>query len=141
MAGCRECAYSSISLVGKMNQYDQFQIIQEIANRAMSVAESGWSELMITYYVDGGQSEFGNSYLITKDGVTREKALPVSRDLDMWMRMLQGKLAEGGKRPFTLCKLHLHANGKFDASYGYDPVDWDGLVTSGWNFSSITSSH
>ena len=124
-----------------MKQYDQFQIIQEIADRAMSVAESGWSELMITYHVEGGQSEFGNSYLITQDGVTRERALPVSRDLDIWMRRLQGKLTEGGKQPFTLCKLHLHADGKFDASYGYDPVDWEDLPTRGWNFSSITSLH
>lgn len=124
-----------------MDKIDQFKIIQEIANRAISAAESGWHELMITYHVEGGQSEFGNSYLITQDGLTREKALPFSHDLDVWMRRLQDKLAEGGKQPFTMCKLHLHADGEYDASYGYDRVDWDSLVTAGWNFSSVTSLH
>ena len=59
----------------------------------------------------------------------------------VWMRKLQDKLAESGKQPFTRCKLHLHADGKFDASYGYDPVDLDGLVTAEWNFPSVTSLH
>ncbi|QYF93709.1 hypothetical protein KY495_00245 [Massilia sp. PAMC28688] len=124
-----------------MNKIDQFQIIQEIANRAISAAEPGWRELMITYYVEGEQSEFGNSYLISQDGVTREKALPVFQDLDGWMRRLQEHLAEGGKQPFTMCKLNFLANGKYEASYGYDPVDWDDLITAGWNFPSVTSLH
>jgi len=124
-----------------MDKIDQFQIIQEIANRAISAAAPGWHELMINYYVDSDQSEFGNSYLITQDGVTREKSLPVAPDMDVWMRRLRTELAKGGQQPFTKCKLHLHADGKFDASYGYDPVDWDGLLTAGWNFPSITSLH
>lgn len=124
-----------------MNRIDQFQIIQEIANRAISAAEPAWHELIITYHVEGEQSEFGNSYLITQDGLTREKALAASHDLDVWMRRLQDNLAEGGKQPFTMCKLHLHADGKYDASYRYDPVDWDDLITAGWNFAAITSLH
>lgn len=124
-----------------MEQLDQLSIIQEISNRAISSAEPGWSELMITYYIEESQSEFANSYLVTQEGVVREKALPVSRDLDVWMRRLRDKLAEKEKQPFTLCKLHLHADGRFETVYGYEPVNWDSLVTADWNFSSRTSLH
>lgn len=120
---------------------DQIQIIQEIISRVSPMAEHGWHELMIVYHVEGAQSEFGNSYLITKDGVTREKALSVPLELDGWMRSLQKKLAEGGKQSFTKCKLHLSSDGKYEVFYEYEPVDWDALVTSGWNFSLITSLH
>jgi hypothetical protein len=120
---------------------DQIEIIQNIVNSAISAAEPGWSELKITYHIGDGHSEFGNSYLIAHNGVIREKALPVSLDLDSWMRRLQGTLVELGGQAFTACKLHLHANGKFEVFYGYDAVDWDGLVTAGWNFPEVTSLH
>lgn len=120
---------------------DQFQIIQEITNRAISGAEPGWSELMILYYVEEDHSRFINTYLVARDGGIYEKSARVSHDLDVWLRKLRDELAQGGKQPFTSCKLHLCADGKFDASYGYDPVDWDGLVTAGWNFPSVTSLH
>ncbi|WP_199100408.1 immunity protein YezG family protein [Dyella sp. ASV21] len=120
---------------------DQFQIIQEIASRAISGTETGWTELMILYYVEEDHSMFSNSYLVAHDGVIRERSARVSNDLDGWLRKLRAELAQGGKQPFTSCKLHLRADGKFDASYGYDPVDWDGLITAGWNFPSVTSLH
>ncbi|MDR3443803.1 immunity protein YezG family protein [Dyella sp.] len=127
-----------ISLVEGM---DQFQIIQEIANRAISGAEPGWSELVILYYVDEDRSLFSNSYLVAHDSVIREKSARVSNDLDAWLRKLRAELAQGGKQPFTSCKLHLCADGKFEASYGYDQVDWKGLLTAGWNFPAVTSLH
>jgi hypothetical protein len=120
---------------------DQFHIIQEIASRAIAGVQPGWSELMILYFVEDGHSRFVNTYLVTQDGVTREKSARVSNDLDAWLRRLRAELAQGDKQPFTSCKLHLYADGKFDASYGYEPVDWDALVTAGWNFPSVTSLH
>jgi hypothetical protein len=124
-----------------MDKLDQGKIIQEIFDRAISAAESEWSELMITYQVEGGRSGFGNSYLITKNGSTREKPLPVSNDFDIWLRRLRTELAKNGSQPFTSCRLHFYANGKFEATYGYGSVDWDGLATAGWNFSSTTDLH
>jgi hypothetical protein len=117
-----------------MEQLDQFQIIQEIASRAISAAEPGWTELMINYHVEGPQSDFGNSYLVSEDGRLKEKPLPFVDELDPWLRQLQAHLALGGKQPFTSCQLHLWADGKFDTAYGYGKVDWDGLVDAGWNF-------
>lgn len=120
---------------------DQFKIIQEIANRAISGVHPGWSELMVLYYVDEEHSRFVNTYLVAQDGVIREKSARVSNDLDAWLRKLRAGLAQGGKQPFSSCRLHMCADGKFDASYGYEPVDWDALVTGGWNFPSVTSLH
>lgn len=120
---------------------DQLQIIQEIVSRAISKAQPGWRELIINYHVEGGQSEFANSYLITVSSAIHEKPLPVPNDLDAWMRRLRAELTRAGEAPFTSCKLHAIADGKFEASYGYDPVDWDALVTAGWNFPEITKLH
>ena len=125
-----------------MDQLDQIQIIQEIVNRAIQAADPNWSELMITYHVAGGQSEFVNTYLTYHDGEIREKDLPVARDMNVWLRKLQAELSRGGGEPFTLCKLHVCADGRFNATYGYDPVDWDKLLTDPvWNFPHATSLH
>jgi hypothetical protein len=124
-----------------MESLDQVQIIQEIISRAIYTAQPGWSELIINYHVDDGQSEFANSYLITVNGEIHEKSLPVPNDLDVWMRRLRAVLTRAGAVPFTSCKLDVQTDGKFDASYGYDPVDWDELVTAGWNFPEVTKLH
>ena len=120
---------------------DQLQSIQEIVSRAISEAQPGLSELMINYHVEDGQSEFANSYLITTSSAIHEKSLPVPNDLNAWMRQLRNELTRAGEAPFTSCKLHVHADGKFEAKYGYDPVDWDALVTAGWNFPEVTKLH
>lgn len=124
-----------------MESPDQLQIIQEIINRAISTAQFGWSEIVINYHVEDGQSEFASSYLITLNGAIHEKSLPVPNDLDAWMRRLRNELTRAGAAPFTSCKLDVHADGKFEALYGYDPVDWDELVTAGWNFPEVTKLH
>jgi hypothetical protein len=120
---------------------DQLQIIQKIVSRAICKAQPGWSELIINYHVQGGQSEFANSYLITVSGAIYEKPLPVPNDLDAWMRQLRAELTRAGEAPFTSCKLHVHVHGKFEVAYGYDPVDWNALVTAGWNFPEKTKLH
>ncbi|WP_426340087.1 immunity protein YezG family protein [Pseudoduganella sp. S-14] len=124
-----------------MDQLDQIQIIQEIVNRVISVADPHWSELMITYYVDEEQSQFANSYLVNVEGSVREKPLRTVNDLDKWLRRLRTELARGGEKPFSSCKLHLLSDGKFSASYGYDELDWEALVKMGWNFPDVTSLH
>jgi hypothetical protein len=62
---------------------DQFQIIQEIISRAISKAQPGWSEFVINYHVEGGQSECANSHLITVSSAIHEKPMPVLKDLDV----------------------------------------------------------
>lgn len=124
-----------------MESIDQLRIIQEIVSRAISKAQPGWSEIIIDYHVEDGQSEFANSYLITVNNAIYEKPLPVHKDLDAWMRRLRTELTRAGELPFTSCKLHVHADGKLEASYGYDPIDWVALVTAGWNFPEVTKLH
>lgn len=119
---------------------DQIGIIQEIVNRAVQATEPGWTELLINYHVDEEQSEFRNSYLVSRDGVLREKSLRVANDLDSWLRRVE--LALAGRPPFTSCKLHVGVDGKFEASYGYEAIDWDALLhDNGWNFPAVTSLH
>ncbi|EMM2647275.1 TPA: DUF600 family protein [Acinetobacter baumannii] len=104
---------------------------QEIVNQAISVVDPGCIELILTYHVEDNHSEFGNSYLINQVGKVYEKALPVTKDLDFWFRKLEFELHQVNKQLFTSCKLHLWANGKYEASYGYDAVDWDKLMMAG----------
>ena len=97
---------------------------------------------MIVYHVEEGQSQFGNTYLVTIDGQTREKWLPPTNDMDDWLRKLRTELSQSGKALFTSCRLHVCADGRFDASYGYDPLDWDALTEDEeWNFPAVTSLH
>ena len=96
---------------------------------------------LLKYYVEDVQIEFANSYLITVNGAIHEKSLPVPNELDAWMRRLRADLARAGAAPFTSCRLYVLADGKFEATYGYDPVDWDALVTADWNFPEVTNLH
>ena len=120
---------------------DPLQIIQDIVSGAICQAQPGWSELNIHYHVEGGQSELACSYLIAVGGAIHEKPLPAPNDLDARMRQLRAEQSGDGDAPFTSCRLHVRADGRFEASYGYDPVDWDALVTAGWNFPEITKLH
>ena len=117
-----------------MTEMDQVGIIQEVVNRVVSSIEPGWIEMMISYYVEGGQSDCLNSYLIIENGVEKEKSIPFIGDLDFWLRKWQAEMSQGGKQRFTSCKLHLWANGKFDAQYGYEKIDWNALMLEGSNF-------
>ena len=115
-------------------ELDQFQIIQEILGRATALAPRGWREMIIDFYVDPEQSATLKSYLIEKNGAVVEESLGYISDLDDLMRMLQKHLAQAGRPPFTRCKLHVKANGKYEATYGYDKVDWKALLNPDWNF-------
>lgn len=115
-------------------ELDQSQIIQEILLCAIAQAEDGWTEMIIDYHVDDSQSDFGNSYLIVENGEPKEKSLPCPHNLDGLMRKLRNHLAQAGRPPFTSCKMHVHSGGKFEATYGYDEVDWDSLVLMDWHF-------
>jgi hypothetical protein len=117
-----------------MAELDQFQIIGEMLNRAMAVAPPGWRELMIDYFVEGPNSCVIQTYLIEKNGAIVEKSLDDIRDLHVWMDKLQAHLAQAGRPPFTRCKIHLKADGKYESTYGYDKVDWKALVNPDWNF-------
>lgn len=113
---------------------DEFQIIQEILSDAMRVAEDPWHEIIINYYIEEWQCSYTNSYLVERNGVVKEESLADIEELDDLMRQLRSVLQRTGKPPFTHCKIHLRASGKYDADYGYDPVDWDALLVPDWNF-------
>jgi len=89
---------------------------------------------MIDYFVEGPNSCVIQSYLIEKNGAIVEKSLDDIRDLHVWMDELQAHLAQAGRPPFTRCKIHLKADGKYESTYGYDKVDWKALVNPDWNF-------
>jgi Protein of unknown function, DUF600 len=117
-----------------VSELDEVQIIQEIVILAVSLAEKDWRELIINYSVEGAQSDFANSYLIEEGGSIKEKSLSSVYSMDVWLRKLRDYLARGGKQPFTSCKLHLRADGKYNMTYGYDKIDWDALLIGDWNF-------
>jgi hypothetical protein len=80
--------------------------VQAILSSAVAGAEEGRSEMVLSYHVDDEQSIFQNSHLVTKNGVTREKLLPVSKDLDMWFRRWRTRLSQGGRPHFLHAQLH-----------------------------------
>ena len=117
-----------------MSNLNQFEITQEIVDRALSGIEPEWRELIIDYCVEGIESNFSASYIIEEAGELKEKPLPIARDMDKWFRKLRDHLAQAGRDVFTRCKLHLSADGKFDTTYGYDAVDWAAQFHADWNF-------
>ena len=117
-----------------MVELDQFQITQEIVDRLLQGVTPGWRELIVDYHDEDIQSDCGATYLFDEDGILKERAVPIARDMDTWFRMLRGHLAAGGKQEYTSCRLHLFADGRFESSYGYDAVDWAALFRKDWNF-------
>ena len=118
-----------------MVERDQFQIIQEILRRAIAVADSGWLEMIIDYYVDDSQSVTLKSFLIEERGAIVERPLETVPDMDFWLRELRAHLSQSGKPRFTRCKLHVvSSTGKYEATYGYEDLDWDALLDPDWNF-------
>ncbi len=117
-----------------MKEIGEFQIIQDILNDAMRVADDPWHAIIINYYVEKGQCSYTNSYLVERNGVVKEESLVDIENLDDLMRQLRKMLQQTDNQPFTNCKIHLRASGKYDVHYGYDPVDWDALLVPDWNF-------
>lgn len=114
---------------------DHTQIIQDIADRVSAVADTDWSEILIDYHIEGVQSDLALSCLTERDGATVRTSLLLKRELrlhelDACLRQLQKCLAQGRQQPFTSCKLRFSSSGKFDATYGYDPIDWSALLRS-----------
>ncbi len=118
-----------------MAERTQTEIIQNIVDSALSKIQDGWTELVINYSIEGGRSNFQNSYLIEVDGKPTEKYLPSADQLDTLMRELRDHLAQAGREKFSTCRLHLWADGRFDSKYGYAPVDWRALFKAKGNFS------
>ena len=117
-----------------MTERTQIEIVQDIVDSALSRIQNGWLELVVNYCVEGGQSNFQNSFLIDVDGRRTEKYLPSTDQLDTLMRELRDHLAQADREKFSKCRIHLGADGRFDASYGYDAVDWDSLFKAKGNF-------
>lgn len=111
------------------------ELIQQILDCAISaVEEEGWSELVVSYWIEGEQSALMNSYLIEEDGAVREKSLVASDELDELLRELRAHLAQMGEQPFTKCRLHIAADGQYEVSYASEPIDWDALMDFDGNF-------
>ncbi len=113
---------------------DQFSLISDVLTSSSRIAPSGWTELMIRYYVEGDRSAQVVTCLADRPQGPVEEALPYDPKLDPTMRRLRDHLAQAGRPPFTQAKLHLRAGGEYEADYGYDPVDWDALLQPRWNF-------
>jgi hypothetical protein len=118
-----------------VSRIDQKQIIQQIVDAAVSVAEPGWLEIIAETHIDDMQSDLLSSFLTWEEGKKVEKWLPVPNNFFLLVRELRDHLASGGGRePFSSCKLHLWADGRFDVAYGYGPVDWKALMLRGSNY-------
>jgi hypothetical protein len=117
-----------------MDQATQFDIINRILEMALDVAPPSWHELMINYYVEGGHTAMVNTVVVDKDEGVAEESLPNMYDLAELLLELRLNLAQAGRPEFTQCKIHVKADGEYEATYGYDKVDWAALVQPDWNF-------
>lgn len=117
-----------------MNQPEQFQIVSQIVETALDFVPSNWRELMINYHIEGSRSTMVNTVMIETDGGLGEEALSDIDELDDLLIELQQHLAQAGRPEFTQCKIHVKADGHYEATYGYDKVDWNALLLPDWNF-------
>lgn len=125
----------TIEMAAMMSDETQFDIIQGITKHALGCIESGWVELVISYAVDDCQSDLMSSYLVDVNGKKVERTLATHPEiLDKSFRDLRRHLADSSGQPFSTCRLHVWADGRFDSSYGYDEVDWSALVRVNSNF-------
>lgn len=112
----------------------QFEIINRALQAVLDVLPPDWRELMVNYHVDDDESAVFNTVVVEKNGKLVEQSLPVVDDVDDLLRSLREHLAQSGKPAFTQCKIHVKAEGQYEATYGYDRVDWDALLVPEWNF-------
>jgi hypothetical protein len=122
-----------------MEQLDQSQFIQKIADCILPFVKPGWKELVISCHIDEEQSNYMISYLIEEGGRIVEAPVQFPGELDRIMRGLQEHLSQGGKQRFTSCRMHFEQSGKFNADYGYGVVDWNALVLQKSNFFASVS--
>jgi hypothetical protein len=121
-------------VAGKLENITEGQLVERALRAAMRALPAGWQEMIVSYFIEGNQSSMSNSYLIEEGGAVKEKSLPNVDELDSLLRKLQAFFVEHGRRAFTYCRLHVTAAGQFEVKYGYDKVDWNGLLIPDWNF-------
>lgn len=122
-----------------MSNENQFSIIKEIVDEAVLGVKEGWLALVISCYIDDKQSDFFNTYLIKEEGSLVEKSLPFSDSVVPLFRRLRSLLTNPNGEEFSGCRLFLDSNGKFDASYSYDALDWD-AISLDWDRSNFNQS-
>jgi len=117
---------------------DQFGIIQEIGQRVLAAAPPGWWELAIDYAVDDSQSDVSISCLVKEKAEVVERSLPFVTEIDALLRRLRAHLPGSRPEPFSTCRIHFFSDGRYDARYGYDPINWDRAISSQSNFGTRT---
>lgn len=111
----------------------QHDLLNEALSLLMHIAPAGWIEMVVDFYVDGGQSCLLKSYTIEREGVVKEESLGSVQHLDYWLRQLQQHLAQADRRPFTRCRIHVTADGQYTVSYEYGEIDWAALLVPDWS--------
>gem|GEM_PF-5643054 len=116
-----------------MRELDQFEIIQEALSYAWGCAEEGLKELRVEIHAEDHHQHLAASYLVERNGLDKVVGLLGVRGFDdmkvmKWLMMLRDNLAQAGGQKFTSCRIWMTADGKYEAKYGYDPIDWDALV-------------
>jgi hypothetical protein len=121
-----------------LDQDSQFGMISRMLDVVLDEAPPDWHELMINFYVENGHTAFVNSVVVDKEGGgLMEDSLPAMFELVELMGELRQHLAQGGRPEFTQCRLHVKADGRYEASYGHDAVDWNALIEPEWNFPEV----
>ena len=115
-----------------MSEGNQKEILQSIVSEVVEVLPEGWLEVILSYQVEGDQSQFANSFTLVENGKLIEKSVPAINGLDLIFRQLRDHLARDKREPFSKCNLHYKSSGEFESKYGYEPIDWEELP--GWNF-------
>jgi hypothetical protein len=112
----------------------QSDLIHRILDCAIAAVEEEWTDLAVSYWIEGDQSAVMNSCLVSEDGAVKERGFVASDELDELLRELHAHLVDAGQEPFTKCRLHATADGQCEVSYDYEPVDWDALMDFDGNF-------
>ena len=103
----------------------QKEIFQDILDNALSVIDDKWVEIKFDVRMDDEQSGFVVDYFLEENGILIEKSLPYVGAFIFLFEELREHLSIGDKPKFSHCKLSFFANGKFNADYSYELVDWD----------------
>jgi len=119
-----------------MESPDRFAILDEMVKKYAAAALAGWEQIWVNYFVSDSQSSSTNTFLISIDGSLQERSLGRVKESDSLCRKLRKVLSQDGKEPFTYMKLIIQKSGRYEVTYGYEPVDWDSLLLPDWNFFS-----
>lgn len=106
----------------------EIDLVRAILRSVTSMVKGRWIEIMIDYHVDHSQSTLLMSYLVEHNGQVTERDIDYIDGLDGLLRSLREVLSKDGRNLFSRCKIHVFSSGKYEASYGYGPIDWDDFV-------------